>query len=319
MKRNKNIIITGAAGFIGSNLVKELNKRGMENIILVDHLTDEKKKNIQGLKYKEYVDKDKFLKMVKGNKLANIGLIFHLGARTDTAERNKEFLLKVNTEYSKNLFIFALLNNCRFIYASSAATYGNGSNGYSDKERNLKPLNYYGLSKYLFDEWVLDQKKKPLQWVGLKFFNVYGPNEYHKGFMSSVVYHGFKEIEKSGKIRLFKSYKKDCSDGEQKRDFIYVKDVLKIMLFFLDHKNLNGIYNVGTGKAQTFLDLGNALFRALGKKPKIHFIDMPKRIKEKYQYFTQADITSLRKVGYKETFYELEDGISDYVKNCLSR
>lgn len=319
MKINKNIIVTGGAGFIGSNFVRELNRRGIKNITLVDHLTNEKKKNIQGLKYKEYFDKDEFFKIVKGNKLTNIDVIFHLGARTDTAERNKEFLLKVNTEYSKKLFKFALLNNCRFIYASSAATYGNGSNGYSDKERNLKPLNYYGLSKYLFDEWVLDQKKKPVQWVGLKFFNVYGHNEYHKGFMSSVVYHGFKEIEKNGEVRLFKSYKKDYSDGEQKRDFIYVKDVLKIMLFFLDHKNLNGIYNVGTGKAQTFLNLVNALFRALGKKSKINFIDMPNRIKEKYQYFTQADITNLRNIGYKETFYELEDGVLDYVKNYLSR
>lgn len=319
MQRNKGVIVTGGAGFIGSNLVKELNNRGIRNITLVDHLTDEKKKNIQGLEYREYSDKDEFLKMLKGNKLTNIDVIFHLGARTDTIERNKEFLLKVNTEYSKKLFTFALLNNCRFIYASSAATYGNGNHGYSDKERNLKPLNYYGLSKYLFDEWVLNQKKKPLQWVGLKFFNVYGYNEYHKGFMASVVCHGFEEIKNEGKIRLFKSYKKDYKDGEQKRDFIYVKDAVKIILFFLDHKNLNGIYNVGTGKARTFLDLGHALFRALEQKPKIHFIHMPKSIKGKYQYFTQADIRSLRNVGYKGTFYELEDGISDYVQNYLTR
>lgn len=313
------IIVTGGAGFIGSNLVKAFNERGREDIIIVDHLAHNKgkKKNLHGLRYKRYFERDEFLKQVQRGITDSIDIMIHLGARTDTTEKDKEFMLMNNTGYSKKLYMFCLRNHCRFIYASSGATYGDGSRGYSDKERKLSPLNYYGLSKYLFDEWVLDQKQRPPQWAGLKFFNVYGPNEYHKGFMASVVYHGFNEIRKRGYMRLFKSYRIDYKDGEQKRDFIYVKDAVKIILFFVDNKNISGIFNVGTGKARTFLDLANALFAALDKEHRIRFIDMPEVIKKRYQYFTQADMKSLYNAGYRETFYELEDGIRDYVHDYL--
>lgn len=320
MKKDKCIIITGGAGFIGSNLIKSLNEKGIQNVIIVDHLTHNKskRKNLAGLKYNAYVDRDDFLKQIKINAIKDIDVIIHLGARTDTTERDKDFMLKNNTEYSKKLYMFCLQNKCRLIYASSGATYGDGSLGYSDRKRDLKPLNYYGLSKYLFDEWVLDQKEKPSQWVGLKFFNVYGPNEYHKGFMASVIYHGFREIMRDGFVKLFKSYMKDYKNGEQKRDFIYVKDAVNIISFFLNNKDRCGIFNVGTGRARTFVDLANALFSAIKLTPKIKFIDMPKRIKEKYQYFTQADISSLRQIGYQENFYELEDGIREYVQKYLN-
>jgi len=323
MSKNKKIVITGGAGFIGSNLVHALNECGYHNIIIVDHMMgargERKRRNLVALQYSGFVEADDFLQQIhmQDKTLGDIKVVFHLGARTDTAVKDKKFLLENNTNYSKELFAFCIKNNCRIIYASSAATYGDGSQGYNDQKRNLKPLNYYGLSKYLFDEWVLDQKEKPPQWVGLKFFNVYGPNEYHKEFMASVVYHGFQEIKKYGQIRLFKSYKAGYKDGEQKRDFIYVKDVVQIMLFFLNKENLNGIYNVGTGKARTFLDLANALFRALAQKPDIRFIDMPKEIKDKYQYFTEANISSLQSACYKEKLYELENGIFDYVRNYL--
>lgn len=322
--KDKKIIVTGGVGFIGSNLIQALNDRGYYNVTIVDHMKgargERKRRNLVGLQYRELIEADLFLQqMQKGKVSGEVEVVFHLGARTDTTEKDKTFLLQNNTNYSKELFAFCIKNTCRFIYASSAATYGDGSRGYSDRERKLAPLNYYGLSKYLFDEWVLDQKQKPAQWVGLKFFNVYGPNEYHKGFMASVVYHGFQEIKNDGEIRLFKSYKEDYRDGEQKRDFIYVKDVVKVMPFFLDHKNFNGIYNVGTGKASSFLDVANALFRALSKKPNIRFIDIPEEIKEKYQYFTQADMSSLQNIGYKEKVFELEDGIFDYVQGYLAR
>lgn len=313
------VVVSGGAGFIGSNLIKSLNRKGLQNIIVVDHLAHNKSKrsNLINLKYQTYFDRDEFLKQIQANTIGGIEIIVHLGARTDTTEKNKNFLIENNTVYSQKLFNFCLRNGCRFIYASSAATYGDGSHGYSDQERDLKPLNYYGLSKYLFDEWILNRKEKTPQWVGLKFFNVYGPNEYHKGLMASVIYHGFQEIMKNGRIRLFKSYNKNYRDGEQKRDFIYVKDAVKIILFFLNRNNLNGIYNVGTGKARSFLELANALFQALNQKPRIDFIDMPKEIKERYQYFTEANIDSLWQAGFKEEFYELEDGIFDYVKNYL--
>ncbi len=323
--KTKKIVVTGGAGFIGSNLIEELNKNGYKNILIVDHMQgikgERKRNNLANREYADLIEADEFLSLIESEneRVKNIDVIFHLGARTDTTEKDKEFLLKNNTEYSKKLYNFSLKNNCQFIYASSAATYGDGKQGYNDKERNLQPLNYYGYSKYLFDEWVLDNQKKTRQWVGLKFFNVYGPNEYHKDFMASVILHGFFEIEKEGKIKLFKSYKKEYPDGYQKRDFIYVKDVVKILLFFFHHERISGIFNVGTGTARTFLDLANALFRAINKKPNIQFIDMPEELKKKYQYFTQADMTSLEMVGYREKFITLEEGVSNYAKSYLQR
>lgn len=325
MNKNVKIIVTGGAGFIGSNLVKKLNILGYKNIYIVDHLkgrrNKSKQKNLQALLYEQYLEADEFLLLIEkyDKKIRDVKVLIHLGARTDTTEKDKKFLIKNNTNYSKTLFKYCTKNNIRFIYASSAATYGDGSKGYNDKERMLSPLNYYGLSKYLFDEWVLDNPQKPPQYVGLKFFNVYGPNEYHKGFMASVVYHGFNEISKTGKIRLFKSYKKDFKNGEQKRDFIYVEDVVKIILFFIDNVKISGIFNVGTGNARTFLDLAKSIFTALYEKPNIVFIDMPIGLKEKYQYFTQANMSNLRKVGYKNKMISLEEGVRDYVENYLQR
>ena len=313
------IVVTGGAGFIGSNLIKALNEKNITNIIVVDHLAHNinKKENFTDLKYQVYFDQGEFLKQIQENKIKDIDIIIHLGARTDTTEKDKNFLIENNTVYSQKLFDFCLSNNCRFIYASSAATYGDGKQGYSDGERNLKPLNYYGLSKYLFDEWLLNKKGKPSQWVGLKFFNVYGQNEYHKEFMASVIYHGFTQIIKDGYIKLFKSYNKNYKDGEQMRDFIYIKDAINVILFFLNKNNLSGIFNVGTGKARSFLNLANSIFLALNKNPNIKFIEMPDGLKDKYQYFTQADISFLGKIGYSKKFTELEEGVRDYVQSYL--
>lgn len=315
---DKTIVVTGGAGFIGSNVGQALNDLGFENIVVVDHLTLKGQKiNLDSLKYACYYDRDDFLTAIKESKIKNIGAIIHLGACADTREKDKNFLIQNNTIYSNILFEYCIANNCQFIYASSAATYGDGNNGYSDSERNLKPLNHYGYSKHLFDTWVLDSAEKPKQWVGLKFFNVYGPNEYHKGPMASVIYHGFNEILKDGGMKLFKSYKAGYKDGEQKRDFIYVKDIVKVILFFLENPQISGIFNVGTGKARTFFDLGSALFQALNLESNIRFIDMPEDLKSRYQYFTEADMSKLKSVGYKESFYELEDGVKDYVQNYL--
>lgn len=312
------IIVTGGAGFIGSNLVKALNERGLSNIIIVDHLDhDGKKKNISGLDYENFIEKESFFEFCKSGGLKNIEIIFHIGACTNTRELDEDYLLRNNTEYSKQLYNYCIERNARFIYASSGATYGDGSRGYSDFERNLKPLNGYGKSKYLFDEWVLDNKQKPHQWVGLKFFNVYGPNESHKGDMASVVFKGFNQIRKTEVLKLFKSYDKNYEDGGQKRDFIYVKDVVRVMLFFYDNAKKSGIFNVGTGKARSYLDLGRAIFTAMHIKPKIEFIDMPKDLIPQYQNFTQANISSLRGAGYKERFYELEEGVEEYIRSYL--
>lgn len=313
------VIVTGGSGFIGSNLVKALNDEKIKDIAIVDHITNYRKEiNLTGLIYTEYFDKQEFLEVIRKGKMRKIEAIIHMGARTDTTETDRDFLIENNTIYSQIIAKYCLENDCQFIYASSAATYGDGSKGYNDEERNLKPLNNYGYSKYLFDEWILNQTSRPKQWVGLKFFNVYGPNEYHKGYMASVVYHGFNEIKQYGRIKLFKSYKKEYEDGEQKRDFIYVKDAVKVIQFFLQNKNISGIFNVGTGKARTFLDLANSVFNALNKNPIIEFIQMPKDIRNKYQYFTQANMNKLWSVGYKYPFYELEEGVNDYVTNYLS-
>ena len=315
------IIVTGGAGFIGSALIAALNKRQMTDILVVDELgTDQKWKNLRNLSFADYVEKDDFLEMVIENKLdGSIDTVFHLGACSDTTETNASYLIKNNYEYSKLLAQWATADNIRFIYASSAATYGDGSAGFKDDEEkieNLRPLNMYGYSKQLFDLWArrTDMLKKI---AGLKYFNVFGPNEYHKADMRSFCLKAFEQITAAGKVRLFKSYKPEYADGEQKRDFIYVKDAVDMTLFFYDEPQISGLFNIGTGKARTWNDLVKAVFAAMGKKPNIEYIEMPESIRNQYQYFTEADITKLQKAGYKKEITPLEDAIKDYVQSYL--
>jgi len=317
---DKRIIVTGGAGFIGSRIVGALNGYGCKLITVVDHLANNGKwRNLVGLKFESYCDRDDFLRRLEDDEFERADIVIHMGACAATTEQDENFLLYNNSIYSQRLSNWCFRKKKRLIYASSAATYGDGNRGYSDTERELEPLNCYGFSKYLFDQWMLDSSDKPPQWVGLKFFNVYGPNEYHKGRMASVVYHGFRQVEKEGKISLFKSYRADYPDGGQKRDFVYVKDVTRVVKFFLDNPQISGIFNVGTGEARTFSDLAKPLFSALGKEPEIQYIEMPEPIREKYQYFTRADLTSLRRVGYKENFISIEEGVRDYVINYLTK
>ncbi|MDD2385827.1 MAG: ADP-glyceromanno-heptose 6-epimerase [Bacteroidales bacterium] len=313
------IVITGAAGFIGSNMLAELLERSYTDLILVDDFSKlEKKQNYIDKNVKELVDRNIFGKWLDENHKF-VQIIFHLGARTDTAEFDIEILYKLNTEYSKMVWRKCCEYGLPLIYASSAATYGMGELGFSDTENpeNLKPLNPYGVSKNDFDKWVLTQEKKPFFWVGLKFFNVYGPNEYHKARMASVIYHAFNQISKTGKLKLFKSHNPDYLDGEQKRDFIYVKDVCDIMAYFMLNRSKSGMYNVGTGVAATFNQLAESVFAALGKEPNIEFVDTPEDIRDKYQYYTCADITKIRAAGYDKQFSNISDGADDYVKNYL--
>jgi len=326
------IIVTGGAGFIGSALIAALNKRQITDILVVDELgTDQKWKNLRNLSFTDYVEKDDFLEMVIEDKLdSSVESVFHLGACSDTTETNASYLIKNNYEYSKLLAQWATDADIRFIYASSAATYGDGSAGFSDdqeKIENLKPLNMYGYSKHLFDLWA---RRAGLlkKLVGLKYFNVYGPNEYHKADMRSFCIKAFEQInapvlscesKNGGKVRLFKSYKPEYADGRQLRDFIYVKDAVDMTLFFYDNPQLSGLFNIGTGKARTWNDLVKAVFAAMGKKPNIEYIEMPESIRNQYQYFTEADITNLRKAGYDKETSPLEDAIKDYVQNYLQK
>jgi len=317
------IVVTGAAGFIGSALIAGLNKRGIEDILAVDSLgCDDRWKNLQGLKFIDYVEKQDFLDMVLQDRLLPpIEAIFHLGACSSTTEADCSYLVKNNYEYSKTLAQWVINNSSRFIYASSAATYGDGEQGFADDEEKIEtlvPLNMYGYSKQMLDLWakrtdILDKI------VGIKYFNVFGPNEYHKDSMRSFILKSFKQIKEAGKVTLFKSYHDDYGNGEHVRDFIYVKDAVDMTLFFYENKNINGLFNVGTGKARSWNDLVNAVFAAMNKPANIEYIDMPASIRGQYQYFTQADISKIRKAGYTKETFELEDAIKDYVQNYLEK
>ncbi len=316
------VIVTGALGFIGSALVAKLNAEGFQDIVLVDDFSAiHKINNITHKKYTQQVERKDFLAWLDKNQ-SLVQFIFHLGARTDTMEQSVSIFTTLNLEYSKNIWKKCLEYSIPLVYASSAATYGNGENGYQDIETNipqLKPLNPYGQSKQDFDVWALAQEKKPFHWVGLKFFNVYGPNEYHKNKMASVVYHSYNQIQETNKVKLFRSYNPDYKDGYQLRDFIYVKDVVNVLYYFLQNrKGISGIYNLGTGQARAFVDLVNAVFIAQNKEPNIEFIDLPEVLHTTYQYFTQATMDKLRTAGYTPSFHSLEEGIKDYVQNYLS-
>lgn len=314
------IIVTGAAGFIGSCLVSKLNKEGYKDIVIVDDFSDaEKMKNLEGKTYSQKVHRDEFVQWLRENQRL-VQFVFHIGARTDTTEFNKEIFDKLNVNYTKDLWKLCVEFGLPFVYASSAATYGLGEFGYDDNEAligNLKPLNPYGDSKNEFDKWALAQERKPYFWVGLKFFNVYGPNEFHKGRMASVIFHAYNQIREKSMMKLFRSHNPDYKDGEQLRDFVYVKDVVEVCYFLLHHRKDSGIYNLGSGKARTFLDLVKNTFAALDKTPQIDFIDTPADIRDKYQYFTEANMRKLKSIGYDKPFHTLEEGVKDYVQNYL--
>ncbi|MDZ4844062.1 MAG: ADP-glyceromanno-heptose 6-epimerase [Chitinophagales bacterium] len=314
------IVVTGAAGFIASNLIGFLNQQGITDIVAVDKFRNPaKKQNLEGKSIAEQVEREIFHEWLEKYS-GTVKFIFHLGARTDTTETNRKILQRLNTNYSIELWKQCVQFQIPLLYASSAATYGAGEHGFDDRHETipwLKPLNEYGKSKNDFDNWALQQNSAPPFWAGMKFFNVYGSNEYHKGRMASVIFHAFKQVQETGGIKLFRSHRQEYKDGAQLRDFIYVQDVLRICYFFFTKRPASGIYNVGTGKAQTFNDLANALFTALGKKLSIEYIDMPLDIRANYQYFTEANISKLKQAGYDEKFFSLEDGVGDYVKEYL--
>ena len=315
----KRIIITGAAGFIGSVLSGYYNRLGYESLILVDDFTrSEKERNHRDKKALQRIGRSQFAEQSAG---LRADAVIHLGARTDTTEKDSRIFNELNLEYSKMIWHFATERQIPLIYASSAATYGRGEQGYSDDHARiplLRPLNPYGRSKQDFDLWVLEQEKQPPFWAGLKFFNVYGPNEYHKGRMASVVFHAYRQIRENGKMKLFRSHRPDVADGMQMRDFIYVMDLVQVIDFLLREEVESGIYNLGSGRAQSFLDLVRAVFAALGQEPRIEFIDTPEDIRGSYQYFTEAKMDKLRKAGYTAGFRSLEEGVPEYVTQYLS-
>jgi len=354
LNTSSNIIVTGAAGFIGSCMVQYLNENGYRNLILVDDFGEEPKRvNWQNKAYAHVVERYNLFDWLELHQ-EKIDFVFHLGARTDTAEFDYNIHLELNVKYSQDIWNYCAANQVPLVYASSAATYGGGELGYNDDHAiidQLQPLNPYGVSKNEFDKWALQQlaidkgklaKNAPPFWAGLKFFNVYGPNEYHKGRMASVIWHSFNQIKKDGQVKLFKSHRPDFEDGQQLRDFVYVKDVVKVMYWLMETSTVDrqptaddqhlsprstvdsgrsttksAIYNLGTGKARSFYDLAASTFRGLDLDPNIVFIPMPEDIRDKYQYFTEANMQKLRNVGYSEPFYTLEEGVDDYVRNYL--
>lgn len=348
MNKNSTIVITGAAGFIGSCLVGYLNQHGFTNLLLVDDFSrDDKVPNLTGKTYNAKIERESFFEKISGDQPL-IDFVFHIGARTDTTEFDYRVHQHLNVEYSKKIWDYCTIHSIPLVYASSAATYGSGELGYNDSHdiiELLKPLNPYGESKNEFDRWAIHQGKHPPAWYGLKFFNVYGPNEYHKARMASVIFHAFNQIKTDGQVKLFKSHRADFEDGKQLRDFIYVKDVLSVCYWLMEnnlpdndkHQNLSvkesevilrqntqrsvvsGIYNLGTGKARTFEDLVRSTFSALDMASNIKFIDMPVDIRDKYQYFTEANMNKLKGAGYQQPFYTLENGIDDYVRNYLNK
>ena len=327
MSKQPTIVVTGAAGFIGSVFVQYLNEQGLNQLLLVDDFgVEEKRKNWEQKQFIKVIERQSFIAQIENDEF-EIDAIVHLGARTDTTEFNYAIHEELNLNYSKSLWNYATQKKIPFIYASSAATYGAGEHGYDDNHdivHQLHPLNPYGISKNEFDKWALAQSNQPLAWAGLKFFNVYGPNESHKARMASVIFHSFNQIKQTGLVKLFKSHKEGFKDGEQLRDFVYVKDLVKVIGWMLHHMmsniwdaNKNGLYNLGTGKARSFYDLAANTFKAQGLAPNIEFIDMPLDIRDKYQYFTEANMTKLRAAGYTAPFYTLEEGVADYVTNYL--
>jgi ADP-L-glycero-D-manno-heptose 6-epimerase len=328
MNKDSIIVVTGAAGFIGSCLTGFLNSKGYNKLILVDDFSKvEKTPNLEGKQYQEKVEREQFFDWL-AEKKPSIGFIFHIGARTDTTEFDYSIHQHLNVDYSQKIWKYCTENRVPVVYASSAATYGSGEEGYNDDHAivyALKPLNPYGVSKNEFDKWALQQTTQPPFWAGLKFFNVYGPNEYHKGRMASVIWHSFNQINQQGFVKLFKSHKEGFKDGQQLRDFVYVIDVLKICYWLMNQyatgneQLANGLYNLGTGKARSFEDLAKATFSGLDKEAKIEFIPMPEDIRDKYQYFTEANMQKLKDAGYADAFYSLEEGVNDYVRNYLAK
>ncbi len=315
------IVVTGAAGFIGSCMVKKLNDMGRRDIIIVDDFSDdEKNKNLDGKKFNQNIERSRFIEWFDLHP-TEISFVFHLGARTDTTEKDKKIFNKLNVKFSQDLWKICVREFIPVIYASSAATYGMGEHGFADDHDildKLHPLNPYGESKNEFDKWVLEAGVDPPFWAGMKFFNVYGPNEYHKGRMASVILHTVQQIQKTGEMKLFRSHRAGIADGRQSRDFVYVKDVVEVMYWLYLNRPASGLYNLGTGKARAFQDLAECTFKALDKEPNISYIDTPADIRDTYQYFTEADTEKLRRAGYEGEFYDLEAGIEDYVKNYLA-
>lgn len=315
------IIVTGGAGFIGSCVVRSLNEAGRSDIVIVDNISEtDKWMNMRNKKYIKYVHKSRFLEELPTYK--NVEAIVHMGAQSSTTERDFDYLWENNFEYTKALWNYCAEKHISFIYASSAATYGDGSLGFNDRMDidKLLPLNGYGYSKQLFDLWVKHQAKSfPAQYCGLKFFNVYGPNEYFKGSMASMVFHGFNQIKETGKVKLFKSCNPNYADGGQLRDFVYVKDICKVIMWLLVNKHVSGLFNVGTGRAQSFAELAEATFHALDLEPNIEYIDMPEKLRGKYQYYTKAEMSKLYDAGYPYHFADVENGVRDYVQSHLAQ
>ena len=314
------IVVSGAAGFIGSCMVQQLNEKDHNNLILVDEFEHAaKNRNLENKQFIQQIDRAVFLDWFEQH-ASSVNFVYHLGARTDTTEKDSAIFDQLNLNYTKRIWQICTQHSIPLVYASSAATYGLGEHGYEDRHdivEQLHPLNPYGVSKNDFDKWALQQSAAPPKWIGLKFFNVYGPNEYHKGRMASVIFHTCRQIKQTAGMKLFRSHHPNFKDGEQSRDFVYVKDVVNVCYFFQQHDTPNGLYNLGTGTARTFMDLARNTFLAMDLTPKISFIDTPIDIRDTYQYFTEANMAKLRSVGYTTAFHSLEEGIADYVKNYL--